>query len=230
MDFITKICKVCCEAKDFSMFYVKQRVGDKSYLYAHCKSCDKVKRQTPERKIKHNERQRARRKQNPEKFREYDKEKRRNLTQEQTLRKAQYHKEWETNNPEKLAAYRPKELVSMYSKSYYEKHKETIKHKTRAYKKLNLDKCREWRHNRENKMLGGSVSIGIIEKLYLLQKGKCACCGLNLGKNYHLDHINPISKGGTNTDDNVQLLKDICNMSKSAKDPIEYMQSKGFLL
>lgn len=230
MDNKTKLCKLCGESKDLSMFYVKQRVGDKAYLYAHCKACDKIKRQTLECKANKNEKQKERRKKNPDKFREYDKERRRNLTQDQKLRKAEYHKMWIKNNPEKIFKYRPKEKVQKYSKTYYAQHKEKIKQKTRLYKTLNLDKCREWRHNRENKMLGGSLSSGIVEKLYDLQKGKCACCGINLGNKYHLDHIIPISKGGANTDDNVQLLKDSCNMSKSARDPIEYMQSKGFLL
>lgn len=230
MENKTKLCKVCGERKDLSMFYVKQRVGDKTYLHAHCKVCDKVKRQTPEWKAKHNERQCARRKNNPDQFREYDRLKRLRYTPEKKLQVALSIKEWRANNPDKIAAYRPKEVIQKYSKKYYEKHKETIKQKTLLYKKQNLDKCREWRHNRENKMLGGVISPGIIEKLYLLQQGKCTCCGHKLGQNYHLDHIVPISKGGSNTDDNVQLLRDICNMSKSSKDPIEYMQSKGYLL
>ena len=230
MERTSKICKVCGEDKELSMFYVKQRIGDKEYLYAHCKACDKVKRQTPEYRNKNNERQRAKRKQNPDQFREYDRLKRLRYTPEKKLQAALRIKEWQANNPDKIAAYRPKEVVQKYSKTYYEKHKETIKQKNLLYKKQNLDKCREWRHNRENKMLGGAISPGIIDKLYLLQQGKCACCGYKLGQNYHLDHIVPISKGGSNTDDNVQLLRDVCNMSKSAKDPIEYMQSKGYLL
>lgn len=36
--------------------------------------------------------------------------------------------------------------------------------------------------------------------------------------------------GGTNTDDNIQLLNAKCNVSKGAKHPIEFMQKQGFLL
>lgn len=80
---------------------------------------------------------------------------------------------------------------------------------------------------REN---GGMLSKDIAQKLLILQRGKCACCGKPLGKNYHLDHIVPVAKGGSNTDDNIQLLRSTCNHEKSAKDPIKFMQERGFLL
>jgi hypothetical protein len=40
----------------------------------------------------------------------------------------------------------------------------------------------------------------------------------------------PLAKGGTNTDNNMQLLKATCNQQKHAKDPVEFMQSRGFLI
>lgn len=75
----------------------------------------------------------------------------------------------------------------------------------------------------------GKLSKGIVAKLLKLQKGKCAYCATVLHK-HHLDHIIPLALGGKNTDDNVQLLCPPCNMSKGAKHPIDYMQSKGLLL
>lgn len=81
---------------------------------------------------------------------------------------------------------------------------------------------------REN---GGVLSRDIADKLYKLQRGRCACgCGKNLGDDYHLDHIMPIKLGGANKDCNIQLLRPFCNTQKHAKHPIDYMQSKGFLL
>lgn len=77
---------------------------------------------------------------------------------------------------------------------------------------------------------GGKLSKGIVSKLFKLQKGKCPCCKQVLGDNYHLDHIIPLYLGGSNTDDNMQLLRQRCNNQKNKKHPIDFMQSRGFLL
>ena len=77
---------------------------------------------------------------------------------------------------------------------------------------------------------GGKLSKGLSAKLFKLQKGKCACCGLPLEDNYHQDHVMPIALGGSNTDDNMQLLRATCNLQKSSRHPVEFMQGRGFLL
>lgn len=76
----------------------------------------------------------------------------------------------------------------------------------------------------------GKLSKNLADKLFKLQRGKCACCGKPLGDDYHLDHRMPLALGGPNTDDNMQLLRATCNLQKSAKHPIDFMQQKGFLL
>lgn len=60
--------------------------------------------------------------------------------------------------------------------------------------------------------------------------GKCPCCKQPLGDEFHLDHVIPLALGGPNTDDNMQLLRKTCNLQKSAKHPVQYMQERGFLL
>lgn len=55
-------------------------------------------------------------------------------------------------------------------------------------------------------------------------------CGKPLGDAYHLDHVMPLALGGSNTDDNMQLLRDRCNLQKHAKHPVDFMQERGFLL
>ena len=77
----------------------------------------------------------------------------------------------------------------------------------------------------------GKISKGLVSRLMNLQRSRCACgCGEDLNNGYHLDHVQPLAKGGSNTDDNCQLLAPICNLSKGAKCPIEWMQSRGYLL
>lgn len=80
---------------------------------------------------------------------------------------------------------------------------------------------------REN---GGILSKGLSDRLFKLQKGKCTCCNQPLGTDYHLDHVLPLALGGTNTDGNIQLLRQQCNNQKHTKHPVDFMQSRGFLL
>jgi hypothetical protein len=114
--------------------------------------------------------------------------------------------------------------------AYYEANKEKCKAATKKWRLENRDAYRVMRQNRRARQRDGKLSKDIVARLYKLQRGKCACCSLRLGKDFHIDHINPLAKGGRNADDNVQLLRRLCNQKKNAKDPIDYMQEKGFLL
>jgi 5-methylcytosine-specific restriction endonuclease McrA len=77
----------------------------------------------------------------------------------------------------------------------------------------------------------GIVSVDIVKKLMLLQRGKCAVCRVGLSKTgNHLDHVMPLKLGGMHSDSNFQLLCPKCNLSKRAHHPIDFMQKKGFLL
>ncbi len=69
----------------------------------------------------------------------------------------------------------------------------------------------------------GKLSKGIVESLLAKQNGCCACCGLPLLGKYHLDHILPLSLGGANSDDNVQLLLPKCNLQKYNSPPEKFL-------
>lgn len=101
-----------------------------------------------------------------------------------------------------------------------------------AWRAANPDKVRIKARNRRAKKraAGGTLSMGLTKRLFKLQRGKCACCGEPLGASYHLDHIMPLALGGSNTDDNIQLLRAKCNLQKSAKHPVDFMQERGLLL
>lgn len=147
-------------------------------------------------------------------------------------------KKWREQNPEKIKEQRRK---------WYANNKDKVKKSVGKYRSKNLDKIKaakkRWSklhpeiyriaaHNRRAriKQNGGRLSNGLAEKLFKLQRGMCACCGLPLGDNYHLDHRMPLALGGENVDSNMQLLRFMCNVNKGAKHPIEFMQSRGFLL
>lgn len=101
----------------------------------------------------------------------------------------------------------------------------------RRYRRLNPEKVREFTNRRKAlRGKGAKLPAGTIARLLVLQKGRCAVCAVSVSNGYHLDHIYPISKGGTHTPDNVQILCPACNLKKNAKHPIAFMQERGMLL
>jgi hypothetical protein len=49
--------------------------------------------------------------------------------------------------------------------------------------------------------------------VWVRDKGRCVRCGST--ENLHFDHIIPVSKGGGNSEQNVQILCERCNLQKS---------------
>lgn len=115
-------------------------------------------------------------------------------------------------------------------------HKENVEKNRAAARKfyrLHKSKVKTYHHKRRAIIRGASgvVSAGIEDQLMILQKGRCACCKTPLkGVKHHIDHIIALSRGGMNDDSNLQLLCATCNLQKGAKHPIDFMQTKGFLL
>lgn len=69
----------------------------------------------------------------------------------------------------------------------------------------------------------GSFSSDDVYRLFVCQDGLCTGCYADLIKTtYHVDHIMPLSKGGSNWPDNIQLLCPQCNREKSARLPEEW--------
>jgi 5-methylcytosine-specific restriction endonuclease McrA len=101
----------------------------------------------------------------------------------------------------------------------------------KEYRKRHPERMRvEWSKRwAVKKKAVGSHTVADIERIFKLQKNKCAYCKCRLTK-HHIDHIVPLSRGGSHNKENIQLLCPRCNMSKSAKDPIQFAQQLGMLL
>ena len=101
-----------------------------------------------------------------------------------------------------------------------------------AWIKANPEKVRVIQNTRRARKqnAGGQFSGRDIKQLFRLQKARCVACDKKLGKSYHIDHIIPLARGGSNDRLNIQLLCGPCNLSKQARDPIDFMRDKGFLL
>lgn len=197
-----KMCPKCEESKPVSLFWRSSQTKDG--LYGWCKCCARVKR---DRWAKNNPDLRAastkRAKQrNPELFR---------------ARKLL----WLSQNPDKATAQR---------RSWVERNREGVRAKNARWQAENADKYRlSVRRAISKRRALGTVPTDIFESLLKLQRGKCTVCRDPLLK-FHLDHIMPVARGGTNDRHNFQLLCPNCNQRKSARHPVEFMQSRGFLL
>jgi len=58
---------------------------------------------------------------------------------------------------------------------------------------------------------------------YSRQQGECFYCKRHLNERYHIDHVVPISRGGTNDCGNIVIACPSCNCSKSDKYIIEWL-------
>lgn len=102
---------------------------------------------------------------------------------------------------------------------------------SRSYNAENLPRLAAIARNRRARLKasGGTHTFEDVERILRAQGGKCAYCHSRLRK-YHVDHIIPVAAGGTNDPRNLQVLCAPCNQSKSARDPIKFMQERGRLL
>lgn len=94
--------------------------------------------------------------------------------------------------------------------------------------RMNADKARVYEHNRRALKKGrGSLSLDIVQRLLTEQKGLCLYCKADLSETTpQIDHIMPLALGGSNTDNNVQLLCRPCNSAKGAKHPDDFNKKR----
>lgn len=102
----------------------------------------------------------------------------------------------------------------------------------RKWEALNPEKVRAMDSNKQARRLSaeGSHTAAEVKTLFSRQRGCCAICSDELDAKYHKDHIVPLALGGTNYIQNIQLACPRCNQEKRARHPVEFMQSRGFLL
>jgi 5-methylcytosine-specific restriction endonuclease McrA len=133
---------------------------------------------------------------------------------------------WSLANYER---HRPARLASM--KAYREANKERVRDISMKWRAANKGRLAILKraYKARKRSAEGKFTPQDIDRLRSLQRDRCACCRDKL-RDFHIDHRTPLSLGGSNDPSNLQLLCPPCNLKKHAKDPIDYMQSLGFLL
>lgn len=148
------------------------------------------------------------------------------------------HRLYREKNPNQQAEYyaNNRERFSAYMRQQYVEKREQKLAAVKAYYIANPEKVAATRFKRRARTHGaeGSHTAADIKKIFENQRGLCANCKKKLaqsGKNkYHVDHIKPLARGGSNAKENLQCLCPSCNHRKHAKDPFDWAKENGKLL
>lgn len=192
----SKYCSSCLEAK--SLLEFNHEKGDS--LKSKCKSCDRQHAKNNYHKYK-------------DKKREYKKEYR--LKNAELLKKKK--DEYYINN---LV------LCRQNSRIWRENNKDKKAEIDRNWAKRNPDKLRINSENRRAREINaeGVFSLFDIKILSILQQNLCYYCFINLNNGYHVEHMIPLSRGGSNWPENLALSCATCNRRKHTKTAEEFIE------
>lgn len=195
-----KQCSRCDKIKYYDEYSEKY-----NKKISHCKECEKIRYNEwySENKQKVFNYQRKYAKDNPEKAKLWAKNSRDNADKKQVLKNG---KEWRDKNKERMAELK------------------------REWRKKNPEKDAEYNHKRRDRLNEISLSSKDIKEIKERYNNICYWCNKKIKSTPHLDHYEPISKGGANTIDNIVLSCRKCNQSKGSKTPTEFAISIGKLL
>ncbi len=96
---------------------------------------------------------------------------------------------------------------------------------TKAHYERNPDKvkARASQYNKLKKGVGGKFSLQDIQKIRESLHDKCSYCGMPLNGGGEVDHMLPISRGGSNDPSNLTLACRTCNRDKTNKTALEFI-------
>lgn len=122
-----------------------------------------------------------------------------------------------------------KEILNKRSREYKERNKDKISEYNRQYKINNREALRanEARRNARKRNAGGNHTAADVKQQYDSQQGKCYYCQIDVGNTYEVDHFIPLSRGGSNSTDNIVIACPSCNARKANKLPSEWSGSKN---
>lgn len=133
------------------------------------------------------------------------------------------------------------EGVKADKKAYYQRHQTRLQKRQRRYNRLNAEKRAayhklvmttdperfraRWRKaTAKRRSAPGKHTAEDVKRLLQVQEGRCFWCGCDVGSRYHVDHVQPLSKGGSNGPENLVIACPDCNQRKSDLPPSEWIK------
>lgn len=197
-----KRCTCCEQEKPTSEFGKCSKLPDGLNIY--CRDCNRAKSQEwrAANRERNNESQRNRYHADTEKSRTYKREEAR-------------------RNREQRKAYAVKRRAENYDR---------VLEIERASRTRNKEKNRPAKNARQqirNRKVQGATHIIAAKDLRRLYSQPCAECGTM--QNLSIDHIIPLSRGGSHSVGNMMTLCRSCNASKNARTIMEWRQAKTLI-
>ena len=227
-----KICSKCNIEKPNTNEYFAFQNKSKGMLKNNCKICDKEYRKNNKERIKESKRIYAER--NKEKIKEYFKEYYKN--NKDKIKKST--KEYQENNREKVRKYKKeyrsrdktKNMMKEYLKEYQKNNKDKLNEYFKEYQKNNKDKMIFYSSQRRALRAGNGGNYTPEQRKEMLEyfDYKCAYTGECIRNNLHIDHIIPVTKGGSNYIYNLVPSTPSANMSKGNKDVEEWYREQPY--
>lgn len=195
-----KQCTTCSETKSFNDFPKDKRTRD-GYR-PNCKACAK------QYFAKWIEQNRAKKQEADKVYRAANRDKRRKQG-------VDYYQRNQEREVLRKRIYRAanRELMVKRSTDYYRRNPDA------AWKRDRDRRAREI--NAE-----GSHTMEDVRRQLANQDGRCYYCNIVL-QSYHVDHVIPLSRGGSNNPDNIVCACPPCNMKKHNKTPEEWLNQSS---
>lgn len=189
------------------------------YLWGACVECYRLHDSKPNRKDYHRSTDRAWRKSNPEKV------------------AAKNIRAYQKARPDRLAAaaaYRAdnSDQVRECNRRWRSENAESVAERKAVYYAANKTEFfmrNRLRSARVRAAEGRFTKEDVAQRLKA-QGGRCAYCKTCIKHAFEIDHVQPITKGGSNWPHNIQLTCPSCNSRKGNKEPERFARELGLLI
>jgi 5-methylcytosine-specific restriction endonuclease McrA len=218
----TKICTKCHNEFPATLEYFREEKRTKIGLYSVCKHCEILYNREYRKSTDAREKHRI----SAAEWRSNNRD-----------RVSAISKRWRSKNRDKVKVYKLKYSSShriqesKRASDWYYTHNEQAAKQRKKWRIDNKEKYKDYYRNKcrnRRAIISGAKGTHSKEEIAIkieLQKHKCYYCGEIITNKYHVDHVVPVSRGGSNDIDNLVITCQFCNISKGARLLHEWKRS-----